>query len=227
SSRGEGADCGGAARALWRGARSRTLASADLPGGADGAGRRGASHDGGERALRQDSSAHRLVGAAPAVAAGKLPWLTRVGRGPWTLREGSVGAAARIIWAERGNAILEGGRAPDLLPRRRMRLSELDYHLPPELIAQEPLERRAEARLLVLDRRAGTLEHARFYKLRDFLRDGDLLVLNDTRVFPARLFARKPSGGAVELLIVRPVEQPRGAWMALARTHRGLREGTR
>ena len=114
-----------------------------------------------------------------------------------------------------------------MLPRRRMRLSELDYHLPPELIAQEPLERRAEARLLVLDRRAGTLEHARFYKLRDFLRDGDLLVLNDTRVFPARLFARKPSGGAVELLIVRPVEQPRGAWMALARTHRGLREGTR
>lgn len=108
-----------------------------------------------------------------------------------------------------------------------MRLSELDYHLPPELIAQQPLQRRAEARLLVLDRRAGTLEHSRFYKLGDFLRDGDLLMLNDTRVFPARLFARKPSGGAVELLMVRPVEEPRGAWMALARTHRGLHEGTR
>ncbi len=108
-----------------------------------------------------------------------------------------------------------------------MRLSELDYRLPPELIAQEPPERRAEARLLVLDRRAGTLEHSRFYKLGDFLRDGDLLVLNDTRVFPARLFTRKPSGGAVELLMVRPVEEPHGAWMALARTHRGLHEGTR
>ena len=108
-----------------------------------------------------------------------------------------------------------------------MRLRELDYCLPPELIAQEPLERRTEARLLVLDRRAGTLEHSRFYKLGDFLREGDLLVMNDTRVFPARLLTHKPSGGAVELLMVRPVEEPPGAWMALARTHRGVREGAR
>lgn len=108
-----------------------------------------------------------------------------------------------------------------------MRLSELDYPLPPELIAQEPLERRIEARLLVLDRRAGTIEHSRFYKLGEFLREGDLLVMNDTRVFPARLTARKPSGGAVELLMVRPVKDPPGAWMALSRTHRGLREDTR
>jgi S-adenosylmethionine:tRNA ribosyltransferase-isomerase len=108
-----------------------------------------------------------------------------------------------------------------------VRLSELDYHLPAELIAQEPPQRRDEARLLVLDRRSGTLEHSRFYKIGDFLRDGDLLVLNDSRVFPARLFARKPSGGAVELLMVRPVKAPRGAWLALTRTRRGLREGTR
>jgi S-adenosylmethionine:tRNA ribosyltransferase-isomerase len=108
-----------------------------------------------------------------------------------------------------------------------MRLSELDYRLPPELIAQEPLERRTEARLLALDRRAGTVDHSRFYKLGDFLREGDLLVMNDTRVFPARLLTHKPSGGAVELLMVRPVEEPPGAWMALARTHRGLREGAR
>ena len=108
-----------------------------------------------------------------------------------------------------------------------MRLTELDYNLPPELVAQEPLQRRDEARLMVLDRRSGTIEHARFYKLGEFLRDGDLLVLNDTRVFPARLFARKPTGGAVELLMVRPVAQPAGAWLALIRGHRGLREGTR
>src|SRR5579863_7182533 len=108
-----------------------------------------------------------------------------------------------------------------------MRLSELDYNLPPELIAQEPLLRRDEARLMVLDRRGGTIEHSRFYKLGDFLRDGDLLVLNNTRVFPARLFARKPTGGAVELLLIRPVENPNGAWLALIRTHRGLREGSR
>ena len=99
----------------------------------------------------------------------------------------------------------------------RMRLTELDYNLPPELIAQEPLERRDEARLMVLDRRGGTIEHSRFYKLGDFLRDGDLLVLNDTRVFPARLFARKPTGGAIELLMVRPVDEPPGAWLALIR----------
>jgi S-adenosylmethionine:tRNA ribosyltransferase-isomerase len=108
-----------------------------------------------------------------------------------------------------------------------MRLTELDYNLPPELIAQEPLERRDEARLMVLDRRGGTIEHSRFYKLGDFLRDGDLLVLNDTRVFPARLFARKPTGGSIELLMVRPIEEPPGAWLALIRGHRGLREGTR
>src|SRR5262249_1346340 len=110
---------------------------------------------------------------------------------------------------------------------RKVRLSELDYRLPEELIAQEPPERRDEARLLVLDRRSGTLEHSRSHKIGDFLRDSDLLVLNDSRVFPARLFARKPSGGAVELLMVRPVERPAGAWLALARTHRGLREGAR
>src|ERR1700693_6369402 len=96
-----------------------------------------------------------------------------------------------------------------------MRLSELDYNLPPDLIAQEPLLRRDEARLMVLDRRGGTIEHSRFYKLGDFLRDGDLLVLNDTRVFPARLFARKPTGRAVELLMVRPGHEPPGGWVGV------------
>ncbi|HJU28682.1 MAG TPA: S-adenosylmethionine:tRNA ribosyltransferase-isomerase, partial [Candidatus Binataceae bacterium] len=108
-----------------------------------------------------------------------------------------------------------------------MRLSELDYDLPEELIAQAPLERRDEARLMVLDRRAGHIEHSRFYKLGRHLREGDLLVLNNTRVFPARLIARKESGGVVELLLVRPAEEAAGAWMALARTHRRLRDGAR
>ncbi|MGH7934082.1 MAG: tRNA preQ1(34) S-adenosylmethionine ribosyltransferase-isomerase QueA [Candidatus Binataceae bacterium] len=108
-----------------------------------------------------------------------------------------------------------------------MRLSELDYELPPELIAQEPLQRRDEARLLVLDRRAGTVAHSRFYKLVRHLREGDLLVLNDTRVFRARLSARKESGGAVEVLMVRPAATPAGAWLALVRAHRPLKEGTR
>jgi S-adenosylmethionine:tRNA ribosyltransferase-isomerase len=116
-----------------------------------------------------------------------------------------------------------------------MRLSELDYDLPEELIAQEPLGRRDEARLLVLDRKAKTVEHSRFYKLVRHLRAGDLVVINDTRVLPARLFAQKESGGRVELLLVRPLDEPvggrfevpAGAWVALVRTHRVLKENSR
>ncbi len=108
-----------------------------------------------------------------------------------------------------------------------MRLSELDYELPEELIAQHPLEQRAQARLMVVERRSGTIAHSRFYKLPRELREGDLLVLNDTRVIPARLMARKESGGAVELLLIRPAENTPGQWQALVRTHRPLRAGTR
>jgi S-adenosylmethionine:tRNA ribosyltransferase-isomerase len=108
-----------------------------------------------------------------------------------------------------------------------MRLSELDYELPEELIAQHPLEQRDQARLMVVERHRGTISHSRFYKLPRELREGDLMVLNDTRVIPARLTAHKESGGAVELLLVRPVEHNPGQWQALARTHRPLRAGTR
>ncbi len=108
-----------------------------------------------------------------------------------------------------------------------MRLSELDYDLPEDLIAQHPLEDREQARLMVVNRPAKSFEHSRFYKLGDHLREGDLLVLNDTRVLPARLFARKESGGRVELLFVRPADGPAGAWIAMMRTHRGLKEGAR
>jgi len=107
-----------------------------------------------------------------------------------------------------------------------MRIADLDYELPPELIAQHPLERRDEARLLILDRKSGKLEHSRFYKLDQCLRDGDLLVINNTRVFPARLMAHKETGGSIELLLVRPLPDPEGAWLALIRAHRPLKEGT-
>src|SRR5216683_4888857 len=109
----------------------------------------------------------------------------------------------------------------------KMRLSELDYDLPEALIAQGPLARRDDARLLVLERRSGENTHSRFYKLARHLRDGDLLVANNTRVFPARLKLRKDSGGAVELLLVRPAEEADGAWHALAHSHRRLKDGTR
>ena len=108
-----------------------------------------------------------------------------------------------------------------------MRLRELDYELPEALIAREPMPERDQARMLVLERATGRVEHARFYKLPRHLREGDLLILNNTRVLPARLITRKESGGEVELLMVRPADAPAGAWFALARTHRPLREGAR
>ncbi|MDD2696437.1 MAG: tRNA preQ1(34) S-adenosylmethionine ribosyltransferase-isomerase QueA [Anaerolineales bacterium] len=85
-----------------------------------------------------------------------------------------------------------------------MKTSDFDYSLPPELIAQTPLEPRDASRLLVLDRAREALEHAAFRDIGNYLRPGDLLVLNETRVIPARLFARKiPTGGRVELLLLR------------------------
>ncbi|SFM61658.1 tRNA preQ1(34) S-adenosylmethionine ribosyltransferase-isomerase QueA [Thermodesulforhabdus norvegica] len=86
------------------------------------------------------------------------------------------------------------------------RLDDYDYDLPPELIAQMPADRRDESRLMVLDRRSRTWEHRVFSEIVHLLRPGDVLVLNNTRVVRARLTARKPSGGKVELLILNPFE---------------------
>ncbi len=102
-----------------------------------------------------------------------------------------------------------------------LRTDDFDYDLPPEYIAQTPAEPRDSARLMVLDRRSGAITHAVFRDLGRFLRPGDLLVVNRTRVIPARLYARKvPTGGKVELLLLRR-EGP-GVWQALVRG-RGLR----
>ena len=91
-----------------------------------------------------------------------------------------------------------------------MRVSDFDFELPEELVAQHPPRQRGESRLLVLDRRTGAIQHTMFSRLPEFLREGDRLVLNDTRVFPARLLGhRVPSGGAVECLLVQPSPEPR------------------
>lgn len=84
-----------------------------------------------------------------------------------------------------------------------MKTSDFDYHLPPKSIAQTPAEPRDSSRLLVLDRETGMLTHRIFHQITDYLRPGDLLVLNQTRVIPARIFARKATGGRVELLLLR------------------------
>jgi len=84
-----------------------------------------------------------------------------------------------------------------------MKTSDFNYHLPENSIAQRPLELRDSSRLLVLNRQTGKLEHRIFNKIGDYLNPGDLLVLNQTRVIPARIYARKPTGGKVELLLLR------------------------
>jgi S-adenosylmethionine:tRNA ribosyltransferase-isomerase len=97
-----------------------------------------------------------------------------------------------------------------------MQLHDLDYALPPELIAQEPATARTAARLLGLDRASAELRHACVADLPGLLRAGDLLVLNDTRVIPARLRARRPTGGRLEVLLTQPLDGD-GEWEALVR----------
>jgi S-adenosylmethionine:tRNA ribosyltransferase-isomerase len=85
-----------------------------------------------------------------------------------------------------------------------MQTSDFDYELPPEFIAQQPIEPRDASRLMVLGRSSGTITHARFNEVGQYLRAGDLLILNNTRVLPARLFAHKDkTGGKVELLLLK------------------------
>lgn len=106
-----------------------------------------------------------------------------------------------------------------------MEASLFDYELPEELIAQEPIEPRDHARLMVLHRATQTIEHRRFYELTDYLRAGDTLVLNDTRVSAWRLFGRKPTGGQAEVFLLHPLAD--GRWQALVRPGRRLPEGSR
>ncbi len=107
-----------------------------------------------------------------------------------------------------------------------MKTSDFDYELPPERIAQTAAEPRDHSRLLVLSRKDGNMEHRYFYDVGDYLRAGDVLVCNDSRVIPARLLGRKVDGGAkVELLLLRRLE--RGVWETLARPGRRLKVGTR
>jgi S-adenosylmethionine:tRNA ribosyltransferase-isomerase len=105
-----------------------------------------------------------------------------------------------------------------------MKTSDFDYHLPPERIAQTPVEPRHASRLLVLDRARLDLQHTTFWQIQAYLRPGDLLVINRTKVIPARLFARKETGGRVEILLLR--RQDALTWEALVggkRVTRGKR----
>ena len=105
-----------------------------------------------------------------------------------------------------------------------MKTSDFYYDLPQELIAQTPLERRDGSRLMVMDKATGALQHRHFFDIVDYLRPGDCLVMNDSRVIPARLLGHRPTGGAAELLLLR--DKGDGVWECLARPGRKLHEGT-
>ncbi len=107
-----------------------------------------------------------------------------------------------------------------------MKTSDFDYILPPELIAQTPTERRDASRLLCLDKRTGVYSHHHFYELPDFLRPGDCLILNDSRVLPARLLGRRlPGGGACEVLLL--IDRGGDVWECIVRPGKHLRAGAR
>jgi len=105
-----------------------------------------------------------------------------------------------------------------------LRVSDFDYELPASLIAQEPLPERDQSRLLVLHRQSGTMEHRVFRDLVDYLRAGDALVVNETRVLPARLFGERAGGGRVEVLLLRPVAE--GTWECLVRPGKKVPPGS-
>ena len=105
-----------------------------------------------------------------------------------------------------------------------MKRTDFSFDLPEELIAQTPLQRRDASRLLHLDKNTGALEHAHFYDLPRFLRKGDCLVLNDSRVLPARLIGTRSSGGGVELVLLRDLGD--GKWECLSRPGRKTKPGT-
>lgn len=106
-----------------------------------------------------------------------------------------------------------------------MKKSDFNFYLPEELIAQTPLQQRDGSRLLLLDKKSGRTEHRHFYELPEFLRPGDLLVLNNSRVLPARLIGARESGGLVELVLLRDLGE--GRWECLSRPGRKTKPGTR
>lgn len=106
-----------------------------------------------------------------------------------------------------------------------MKLDAFDFHLPEHLIAQTPLENRAESKLLVLDRKSGKIEHRSFTDIKEYLKPGDCLVLNNTKVLPARLYGiKKDTGAKIEILLLHQTEND--TWEVLAKPARKVKVGT-
>ena len=108
-----------------------------------------------------------------------------------------------------------------------MRLEEFDYHLPPSLIAQYPLPQRGETSLMILHRKTGAIEHRAFGDIAQYLNPSDLLVMNNTRVLPARLIGKKETGGRVEMLLIPSWNGMGGEWKALIKGAGKMKRGAR
>lgn len=107
-----------------------------------------------------------------------------------------------------------------------MKVDLFDFHLPEELIAQVPLQNRADSRLMVLDKESGDIKHTVFKNIKEYLREGDCLVLNDTKVLPARLFGVKEDTGAkIEVLLLKQLENDR--WETLVKPAKRIKEGSK
>jgi S-adenosylmethionine:tRNA ribosyltransferase-isomerase len=104
-----------------------------------------------------------------------------------------------------------------------MKTKDFNYHLPEELIALYPMPERADSRLLVLNKSTGDIEHKHFYELIDYLNPNDLLVFNHSKVIPARVFGKKPSGGKIEILVERIIDEHRA--LAHVRSNKSLKPG--
>ena len=103
------------------------------------------------------------------------------------------------------------------------KLSDYDYNLPKEFIAQQPLENRDDSRLLVLYRNTGKIEHRKFCEITDYFSPGDFLVLNDTKVLPARLLGKRIGGASIELLFIEEIGENR--WKVLIKSNAKLKMG--
>ena len=105
-----------------------------------------------------------------------------------------------------------------------MKVSDFDYELPEELIAQTPIEKRDMSRLMVVDRSLGKIEHKIFSDVIDYLNEGDCLVINNTKVIPARLYGKKTTGANVEFLLLKRLEGD--IWESIVRPGNKLKPGT-
>lgn len=104
-----------------------------------------------------------------------------------------------------------------------MKVNDFDYHLPPELIAQQPSEKRDHSKMMVINRARQSIENKYFYNIIDHLKEGDLLVVNNTKVIPARIFGKKETGANIEVFLIRNVEN--NIWECLLKPGKRIKEG--